>query len=325
MFDNLPPQSSPDWGPRVRKAAEGAKPEALMSMVDDDSLDLPIRFAAFYAAQVHNRRSHRYELYKQNVEKYYSVFEDQPMFTFMRAEVYGDVPGDAGGREYAIDLARKAVAELPATPGVNHLLAEYLLESIEIGAIERTEEARHRRLNEAERAVNRAISQSNGNYPKFFATKARILSQLGSYDLALQSLDRAIATEGASQSGSPSRIVQYQSYRRDVIAKRNSETLLREQRKAVEDFRSLRSELLSLLGLLAAVVAFISTSTAIALNLSTLGAVTLQVVTAGIILIVFAGFSLIFTTYGGKIRVLAAAGIGVSLVAVGVTVALVSK
>lgn len=295
ILRELPLGTDPDFGIRVRASLGELDLDRLRTIIDEPSaFSRDLRFRAFYAAQVKLRRSNRYTEHQQNVERYRSVFVDEPMFKFMLAEYYGDTTGDQASRDLAIRLAREACDELPQTPGVHHLLAEYLLESIELSVGDLSEDVRQARLLEAESHVGTAISLSQSRYPKFFATRARIQSQLGMEDAALRSINVAIAEESAATEDGRARILGYQATRREIAGARLARSFRNEQESAVAEFRSLRGELLSLLGLLAAVVAFISTFTGIATSTIFPENVALILTTGGVILLVFVGFSTLF-------------------------------
>lgn len=314
-FEKLPSQTDPKWGNEARKIGFGWDQSKLIEIVADPEVPIDVRFGCFYVVQTQLRRSREYLEFKSNVEKFFSAFESQPMFTFMRAEAYGDVAGDSASRELAIEFARKSVSELPNTPGVSHLLAEYLLESVEIGTKVAPGPEEKERLFEAEAAVNRAISL-NGSYAKYHATKGRILTELGAEEAALSCFDKAIALEDGNTPKGEARIQSYQGFRREVSSRRNTRLLLETQKDAVSEFRTLRGELLSLLGLLAAVVAFISTSTNTATSLPLKQAIILQMSATGAIVVVFGVFAQLFVHQFPFRRFAWALGTGTCLIVV---------
>lgn len=324
VLRGLPQGTNPEFGIQVRSALPQLDLDRLQTIVDDGTIDSEVRFAAFYSLQVKLRRAHRYTEHQRNVERYRSVFHAEPMFKFMLAEFYGDITGDAGARDLAITLIREACEELPQTPGVHHLLAEYLLESVELSVGELPKDARHRRLLEAESHVGTAISLSQNRYPKFFATRARIQTQLGMEDAALKSINIAIGEEPTESEDGRARILGYQATRREIASARLARLFREEQVSAVTEFRALRSELLSLLGLLAAVVAFISTFTGISTNTEFPDNISLLLTTGSVILLVFVGFSTLFVRKPQPTQIAVSVGLSCLLLAGGIIFGLAS-
>lgn len=315
QFSALPRQEDPRWGIMAREIGGKYEECELTAVYTDTRIKDDIRFGCFYVVQTRLRGHNDYAQFKKNVQKNLNEFKNQPMFSFMRAETYGDVSGDSNSRELAIELARQAVEELPNTPGVHHLLAEYLLESVEIGTLISPGDKEKERLNEAQLMVDSAITLSDGTYGKYFATKGRILSALGSNELALANFDKAILIEDGRDSSGKDKIRSYQAYRREVATKKLAQEVFKENKSAITEFRALRGELLSLLGLLAAVVAFISTSTSIATNFEIEDAILLEISSAGAIIVVFAIFSQLFVRKYRTSQLLLALGTGLVLLA----------
>lgn len=317
----LPSQTDQDFGPTVRARYKDVEKTKLQALVDSES-SVEERFAAFYALQVRRRRDAEYVEHKQAVEAYRHVFAEQPMFLFMVAESYGDL-ADPGEREIGVAYARRAAEACPNTPGVQHLLAEFLLESVELATTDSHARDAGSLLMEAEQAVASAISL-NPKYAKYHATRARILSQMGAHDRALASIVRAIELEDGGKDDGHRRILQYQMLRREIVAAKSLSRARDEQQAAVDEFRSLRSELLSLLGLLAAVVAFISTSATAATNMPLRDGLSLSCVTGAVIVLVFTAFESLFGRSRHLARYIAPAVIAVLLVAGAVVLQLVA-
>lgn len=306
LLSNLPEQTEPGYGAEVRRILPDLTKATLELLIDTaDDISNSVRFNSFYALQVKLRRSHDYSTHRKNIERYRAKFQSQPMFAFMLAEYYGDVEADDNARDLAIRLARTASLELPNTPGVHHLLAEYLLESVELSS-ENYMLANHLRekLDEAESHVSIAISLSQGNYPKFYGTRGRIQSQLGLEDRAIKSVNIAIDLEDSQSADGRARILGYQAIRREIAQRRSARNFRNEQHAAIKEFRSLRTEVLSLLGLLAAVVAFISTATTLSINTTFPHSLSLLSASAAIIILVFLCFSLLFAKQATKQAVL---------------------
>lgn len=305
LLKELPPQDDGTYGIKVRD---------ILGQLDDDSLkkileqnedaqeQLSLRFNAFYALQVRLRRNKNYAQHRANIDLYRHEFQEQPMFEFMDAEYYGDLTADPAHHERAIASARKAVKKLPNTGGVHHVLAEYLLESVEFGALHgMSDTERDKRLSEAELHVGRAIVLTDQEYPKFFATRGRILAERRMFSRALEDINRAIRDEPTDRDGGLERIAQYRAQRQEILNSHKMSLFRAEQEKSIKEFRSLRADLLSLLGLLAAVVAFISTSTNAALAFDDLwDGLAFLSGSGAVIVAVFGAFWIFFGVIGSK-------------------------
>lgn len=293
---DIPEQTDPLYGKKVRQATSELSDEELESIHSSPQCQPHQRFAAFYSLQARRRQQHDYRKHREAVEEFRACYEDRekfPLFPFMIAESYGDVTADDGSRSLAIQYAREAVRLLPNTPGVRHLLAEYLLESVELGSSVLSSGDAQTRLEEAEGEVSTAIAL-DAEYAKYYATKSRILSQLGSDVSALEFANKAILLEDGTQAIGQARIESYRTLRTRIISDRAAKALQREQASAVAEFRGLRGELLSLLGLLAAVIALISTAASSAMDMDFPEGLSMMLASGSVIILIFLSFVTIF-------------------------------
>jgi tetratricopeptide (TPR) repeat protein len=283
--------SKHDFGVSIRTIASNlANPhETLQAIADDVNAPAHVRFAAFYGLTVRLWREKKYREYAALSERYESTFGDEPLYNVFRAQAQQSLGDDTAHLESALDYAEAAVQDLPRLPGVLHLFGEL------VAAVQERQDSPNRtQLHNAEKALRQAISITRGTYAKYHATMARILTLQKKFDEARVSVQRAYDTEQYTSLDYPVRITEYQLIRQRIqLAEERTRTGAIEA-KAIEEMREFRGQLIALLGLLAAVIAFIvstvSSSTNRPFNESS-GAIITQ---GGVLMVVFASFAAVF-------------------------------
>lgn len=309
----LPAQTNPAFGPQVRRLLETHDPalSTLLALVDDPGQPVTVRFAAFYAVQVRHWRRRDYGQHRELTDRYQSLFGDQPMFSFLLAEYYASQSGDQANLLAALHYARRAAGQLPEVPGVLHVLAEVIAEYQEQAETHQVD-----LVLEGERAVTRAIALSRGTYPKYFATLARLQILRGAYGEARRSVAIAIEQEDSTGRDYALRVGDYQPIRSRVQLAQQSGDLQAAQASALGEMRGARRETLEVLGLLAAVIAFLVTTTNLAGRFEPRAAAGLVLLTAGGIIVVFAAFHVLLVQVAWR-RFGVSLGLSVALMATG--------
>lgn len=314
---SLPHETDASYGIQARALLEdpAAGHEALTAVLADESHPEQVRFNAFYCVQARAWRRRDHRAHRANVDRYQSEFGSHPMFYFMQAEYYSSLDGEPANRHAALAFASEAVRRLPAVPGVLNLAASIIADHHEADA-----DADPQLLLEGERLIRQAIALSHGAYPRYHATHARIATLRGAYGAARASIARAIEEENSSGAEYALRIGDYQLIRARIQHAQQAEALRVGQDEATAELRRIRAQILEIMGLLAAVIAFITTAANIAAGQPPGAAAGLLTVAGGVTLLVFWGFHVLIISGGARWRLLPLA-LGAILLGVGLGLA----
>ncbi|MFY1702459.1 hypothetical protein ACN28G_12050 [Micromonospora sp. WMMA1923] len=295
----VPAPADRDFPLAIRAAIEPfPDPEAgLQRIVDDTSVRRRLRFAALYALLLRLRQEERAGEYASTVRRYEDEFADEPYFHTFRA-IVARTRGDLASLRSAVEYSRQAVAAMPKVAAVVHQLAAFWVEYLE--RLE-SPDGGVRDLDEVERNVDRAITLSQGRVAHYFETKGRVLALRGEFEAARSAVSQAIELEPRSSRDHLRRITQYQTTRVRI-------DLLEERARWAQAHSRFRTELtefkvqqLQLLGLLAAVVAFLATASNLAGQVRGVDGIRLLLVASGAIGIVFGTFSLVNNSRVGRV------------------------
>ena len=286
--------------------------ELLNMIVCDDNRLLETRFKAFYGYLNHTRRSLDIGEYDRYHDQHASVFSTFPMAALLRSQRFlnhvqaGELSDEAAAfAQHFADVARRL---LPEHFGV---MAHWATVIVAIQS-RLPEAARDITLmTEAIDVQNLALLESRGMYPRYYATKAQLLLLVRDWDAALTAIAIATDREDSTLKDYPVRIGRYQALRTEieserrlhaVIASSNAElSIIKEQTSVVrEELESLRNSTLTLVGLLAAIVAFITTTSSLATHLEFRDATRLIAVSSAGMLIVFSGILWLVTGASGR-------------------------
>ncbi|MCK9924145.1 hypothetical protein MXD61_20120 [Frankia sp. AgPm24] len=292
----LPAETHPSFGTAARAllSEPAAGDDALTATVDNSDLPEQTRFNAFYCLQVRAWRRRDHRRHRANTDRYQSAFGEHPMFYFLQAEYYATLDDEPANLDAALTFAVEAVTRLPGVPGVLHLAAQIIADRHE-----REPEQDRRPLLDAERYIRQAIALSEGGYPRYHATHARIATLRGSFAAARVSIARAIEDEDSAGAEYPLRMGDYQIIRARIQYAQEAERLAERQEAAVRELRQVRGQVLEIMGLLAAVIAFITTAATIAAGQPARPAAGLLTLAGGVTLLVFWGFHVLISGSSG--------------------------
>ncbi|WP_107068659.1 hypothetical protein [Streptomyces sp. WMMB 714] len=310
--NSMPPMETSDYHKAAAHICSQLDPDGvrvLENLIGDE--DQATRgFNAFYVLLARHRRSLDASRYRNLYQRHASRFAAVPM----RAVLESDLAMlDPTGPNLSAAL-RHATAALDAYPGNLALVAHrarMLAESGWSGV-----EVDPRELRDSLAQVGRAVEASPEN-ARFRAVSAQLSALLGDFDTAAASIQRALDLEDSEQAGYAVRVVEYHRIRADIALRRETRAVreslaesteqldasMKEQLARVsEEIRDreqkeiarLRSETLGSLGLLAAVIAFIVTSTQVAGDMPLREALRLLAGVAGMLALVFAAFGAAF-------------------------------
>ena len=292
--------------------------EVLREVVEDTRQEAKVRSAAFAALLAYLWRWRDYRLFRKVFDSYQELLVGiSPSLVALYQGMYDlSQISKPGGRQQALLSAQAAKQKMPNTPSALNLFTEAVATRGERGFVP------DEKLEEGRTAIDKAID-IDPKYAKYYANRARILSLQGLYDDAHQNIDKAIEIEPFDEH-TLWRVNSYESIRINIhIQQRSAEInvqskeMKQEQERAREQLSSTRGETLTLLGLLAAVIAFVVPSVQFLGNLQSIEAGIMMTFMAGLILVVFGAFmELIQPGEGWRRKGKIVVGIGIFLVVI---------
>lgn len=310
QLEELPPPDDPWFPPKLNdcifRIANVRK--LLDNIVCDDRRPLDTRFKAFYGYLNHARRSLDITEYDHYYDLHQGSFTSFAMAPLLHSQRYlNHIQSGEFNDELALmarHFADAALAKLPDHFGVNSHWATV------IATVQSKEPAERRDIaliRQAITAQDVALVSSQDRYPRYYATKALLLQLAEDWDGALAAIGRAIDLEDSSLADYPVRIGQYEATRSEIRAERRLRDLFKQSDQELlllrQEFGRVRTELaemrnstLTLVGLLAAIVAFITTSTTLVARLTLHDAIRFIGISVAGILIVFASILWLVTS-----------------------------
>lgn len=289
---DLPEQSQLTFPFEARKIlAQAPNAEAVMrTVLADESNPHDVRFAALYLMLVYLNQQERTADYEQLVRANETEFGLEPYFNTFRALVARGrgIGGQPELLRTAVDFARRAAADLPGHVGVQHQIATFIADYLELD-----EKAVSRGLlEEADRAISLVLSSPQRQRAHYFETRSRISALQGNYSAARTAIAEAISAEPAGAPDVYRRLARYQAtrVRIDLLEERARSSAQQQQfRQELDRFRTQQVELL---GLLAAVVAFVASAASIAAqSAKAADGARLMCAMAGAVILVFTTFA----------------------------------
>ena len=262
----------------------------MRTIISDESHAHEVRFAALYCLLVHLNRQDRTATYAELVRSNEAEFGQEPYFDTFRALVaHGR---GIGGRpellRVAIDFARRAAADLPGHVGIQHQIATFIVDYLELEGTA----ASTGPLEEADRAISLVLSSPQRRRAHYFETRSRVSALQGEYGGARVAIAEAIAAESDDDPDVYRRLARYQAtrVRIDLLEERARTQAQQERfRRELDRFRTQQVELL---GLLAAVVAFVASAASIAAqSAKAADGARLMCAMAGAVILVFTTFA----------------------------------
>ncbi len=263
--------------------------DILLKVIDDQELPRIVRFNALYMLLFRLRRLKDFREYREVVDRYRSEFASFPLFHTFDAVYERSVGDDRRSIERAIRAVERAMSELDAFPGVLHQFAEFVASLGELHG-----GASREQLRAAEDAVMKAIALSDAQQPHFWATLARLQALTGDFDAARRSIVEAIEMEPSTGRDYALRITEYRLIQTQISFLQERTQVDKRDREAREELLAIRGQLVGILGLLAAVVAFITTSLSISTAKTFSESSRLLVLMGAILVCVFTVFAYAF-------------------------------
>lgn len=288
-----------DFAP-ARLLTEAPLDRASLQMLIDDE-DAQIAFNALFLELTILWRDRDFAQYRAVVAGARVRFRDNPRFPSLEAQACS-CSVDARVLRRGLDHAKTALANLPGRPGILHTFAAL------VASLADQDKAKDVWLSEAEDALEEVI-RLNPTYAMYHATLARILLHQDRYREATDAVTQAIELEPSTGRHYALRVGDYQDIRTAISFGERADQLRQEHEAVTEtvtnvrsEFEDMRTQVFALLGLLAAVVAFIVTGVQVARQQALADAAGLMALIASSILAVFAGFRLLFLDRAGDRR-----------------------
>jgi hypothetical protein len=292
-LEALPPQQDPGFATGTRRVLAGLTDSEpmLRAVLADAASTGAVRFAALYTLLVKLNREDRVRDYADLVRAHEAEFGAEPYFNTFRALVargYG-LGRDTEALRRAVDFARRADTDLPNSQGIKHQIAWFIADYLEAAPATATSATL---LEEAHRAVSAAIAAPGGQHGPYYETLARLHPLRRDYAAARSAITEAIQLEPSDSPDFYRRLARYQAtrVRIDLVEERDRMAARQEQFRGELD--RFRTQQLELLGLLAAVVAFVVSASSIAAQTPKTGdGARLICAMAGAVILVFASFT----------------------------------
>ena len=266
--------------------------ERLNKIAGNKEQEAGVRVIALASSLAYLWRRRYYQLFRKVFVKYRSTFQDADSSLESLYQGMYDLSqvSSPGGLKRALESAKEAKEVLPNTPGALNLYTEVVAVIGERGRVEEEE------LEQAVLSIGKAIG-TDSKYAKYYANRARILALQGQYNNSYQDIDKAIEIEIFDEH-TLWRVTSYEEIRIKVRLQQHSveieqqaDEMKQEQERARKQMTAMRGETLTLLGLLAAVIAFVVSSIQLVSGLQSVEAGILMTIMAGLILVVFGAFT----------------------------------
>ena len=267
--------------------------EVLNLIAGDKEQKAGVRVAALATSLASLWRWRDYQQFRKVFDKYRRTFQDADSLLESLYKGMYDLSqvSSPDGFQRALDSASKAKNALPDTPGVLNLYTEVVAVIGERGGMDDMEGE----LEKAMLSIEEAIG-TDPKYAKYYANRARILALQENYKRANQDIDKAIEIEPFDDH-TLWRVNSYDEIRikilfqqRSTEMKQQADQMKKEQERARTQLASVRGETLTLLGLLAAVIAFVVSSVQLMSDLQSVETGLLMTIMAGLLLVVFGAF-----------------------------------
>jgi hypothetical protein len=263
----------------------------LLRLYGDSSVEESCRFAAFYGYQILVRRKKDFSRFREVLRRDGPQFADRPMYLCICAladQLGSDRVSDI---KLALSKAERALAQMPDNFVVQNQVAEYLATLAE--RVPLPDADRLRAL-----ALAREAAYASG-YPRYYQTLALTELACQNFDAAREAIGSAIDLEPSTGADYALRIGDYNVVRVKIDVAESIQQVHALNADAAEELRSLRSDMIQLLGVLAAVIALITLTGQLASRAEFHDAAPLLATAAGAVLTIFGGLSFLI---GGRSR-----------------------
>lgn len=291
----------------------------MKQIAKDEEQRIRVRSAALATWMTFLYRRRDYKDFRKVFDDHCDIFQkpkpSSPLMVLYKGMYDLSKVSSKGNRQQAVESAKAAMKAMPDMLGALNLYAEAMAISGERGDVTGED------LDLALDAIEKAIDD-DPEYAKYYANRARILALKKRYEESYRDINKAIEMETSESDDYQLRITNYEAIRtftqleeRSSKIEQQANEMKHEQEKAQKQLTSMRGETLTLLGLLAAVIAFVIASVQLMANLHSAEAGVLMTFMAGLILAVFGAFmELIHPDTKWRLKGLIVVGLGILLV-----------
>lgn len=283
-------------------------------IIEDEGIQLKIRFSAYYSCSIFFRRNNKFEEMIELANKYSQYFIQYPLnyivlsfkFRYIALEYHSN---DLMHKSISYALSAKNV--LGHHKAVLHHFAETIATGLEHDLIK--DDDKNSFIQDAIDAMNESIDLWNiepeqKKYAKNYATLGRLYIQRGDYENGTSNILKSLNYEEGDNIDSLKRIIKYNNYlynaqyEKSIYNLHNQEIKIEESLKTklsqlTEELETSKSHFLEFLAFFSSIIALISCSTSLIANASNFHiAVCLIIVLCGVIIFSFNVFSLILET-----------------------------
>jgi hypothetical protein len=142
----------------------------------------------------------------------------------------------------------------------------------------------------------------DGSYPKFHATKARLLMLSAKWDAALSELTIAMDSENPENSSYSLRISEYQRIQSTALYEKLNQQLAETSQREMQQISDQSAHSVELVGFFASVVALVVSSVEIATGFDFFGAACLMLVLAGVLVSSYGALSIALNSHSTDSR-----------------------
>jgi hypothetical protein len=257
-----------------------------------DPMRSDLHLKAWWGLVFRARRIKNFVEFRDLVRQVPPNLEAEPLVGLMRAEMLlRGAPSDSELDE-ALHLSELGLAAIPI-PAVFLTRIDVILTVLDRGSSGPKAAELDR---EAERLCENGIAKTLGQYAKFYASRARLNLYRKWFEAALSDIDHAIEVERSISTDYAIRLMDFQIIRMQIVAGRQIASVRKEQAEAVAEFRESRRQVIEVLGLLAAVIAFVITAAQQGRSLALADSGFYFVITSGSLILVFSAYYLLFAS-----------------------------
>jgi tetratricopeptide (TPR) repeat protein len=289
----LPDERDGAWLLRLTQLVTGTSGAELelARLYTDVSLDERTRFAAFYGYEILVRRKKDYSKFREILRRDGGQFAGRPMYLCISALADQLGSDQVSEIRLAVSKAERALVQMPTNFVIQNQVAEYVA-----NLAERTPVPEQELLRALSLARDAAYASG---YARYYQTLALAELACRNYQAAREAIGLAIDLEPSAGADYALRVGDYNVVRVKIDVAESIQEVRGLHANAVEELRLLRSDMIQLLGVLAAVIALISLSGQLAARVDFHDAAPLLATAAGAVLSVFGGLSYLV---GGRVR-----------------------
>jgi hypothetical protein len=298
-----------DWETAVTRLAthlSAVEVAGLASLLTNSSGDRDLQYSVFFVLHIYYRRMRDMTSLSSLMAAFTLTFNDYPTFPHLNSMYFRQF-NSLVETERALAEARLAMDRCPSHAGILNNFAEIVAT---MGEEEHPIPSDV--LDEALTSITRAITLGSG-YPKFYATKGRLLALKAEYPDARRLIHQAINGEDPTEFDYALRVGDYQAHMLEVLVRKFSHELGEDIAKAKDDVQGHKTKVdeslvaqqksvettlngaqtsnIQFLGFFAALLSFVVGSTQILSHESSVVAEHLIIVLGGVMLLVLLTFT----------------------------------